>query len=147
MGIASRTQQFRESHLVHKLWALVVGNGDTTWYERGSQQMTVRPSILPCCLGKMVGKSQAVDMVLWKDTIHGLQGWTVICCNPLSYGCTEAKSGGARRVAPPRGASLAVADLLSRKYDVPTRSGLSPECLCMLWCHKVLPQMGMLQRV
>ncbi len=49
--------------------------------------MTVRRSILLCCLGKIVGKSQAVDVVLWKDTIHRLQGWTVICCNPLrTYG-------------------------------------------------------------
>lgn len=50
-------------------------------------------------------------------------------------------------------ASLAVADLSSRKFDVPVRSGISPECWCILLkvpqpSHtEVLAQMGMLQWV
>jgi hypothetical protein len=57
----------------------------STMYERGSQVMSVHPSILPRCLGKIVGIFQLFDVVLWKDAPHRLHGWTLICCYPLSY--------------------------------------------------------------
>jgi hypothetical protein len=56
-----------------------------TSYGRGSQVMSVHPSILPRCLGKIVGRFQLFDVVLWKDAPHRLHGWTLICCYPLSY--------------------------------------------------------------
>ena len=56
-----------------------------TWYGRGSQQVMDHPGILPGWLRKLVGKSQEFDIVLWKDSPHRLQGWSVICCDPLPY--------------------------------------------------------------
>jgi len=69
--------------------------------------MSVHPSILPRCLGKIVGIFQLFGVVLWKDAPHRLHGWTLICCYPLSYSslgkivikCVAAKCVAATFVA------------------------------------------------
>jgi hypothetical protein len=59
------------------------GGGDLHLLRPPLQQMTVHPSILPCCFKEIVGRADVFDVVLWKVSSRRQQGWTVICWNPF----------------------------------------------------------------